>query len=160
MSQDSCPDGRWEEAMLTSNILNFTLAKGRHERPEGLRGGQGTLGHFLFWPQSWDPPHYDNSAGVSQCFSLCRLLSSWIPCPSPAPINWQSLPIYRPNQVSRWRPRRPTRRWENRWPFPMPLQHTVCQQPSLDVVERTVYNQHAPNEEARGVCTRTWHMTA
>lgn len=59
-------------------------------------------GPFSAEAQSWDPPHYDNSAAVSQCFSLCRLLSPWIQCLSTAPINWQSLPIYRRNQVSRW----------------------------------------------------------
>lgn len=139
--------------MLTSNILNFTLAKRRHERPEGLRGGQGTLGHFLFWPQSWDPPHYDNSAGVSQCFSLCRLLSPWIPCPSTAPINWQSLPIYRPNQVSRWRSPEANETLGKS----MALSHAVTTHSmsthSLDMVERTVYNQHIPNEEVRDGCT-------
>lgn len=34
--QDSCPDGRWEVVVLALLILNFTLAKERHEKARGI----------------------------------------------------------------------------------------------------------------------------
>lgn len=103
-------------------------------------------GPFSAEAQSWDPPHYDNSAAVSQCFSLCRLLSPWIQCLSTAPINWQSLPIYRRNQVSRW--------WSpeasETLGKSMALSHAVTTQyVNSSYWMRTVYNQHAPIQRGR-----------
>ncbi len=89
MSQDSCPNRRWEEAMQTSNVLNFTLAKRRHERPEGLWGIVRDT-----WPFSILAPELGSSSLWQQRWRFTMLL--FVSPPKPM----DSVPVRSTNQLT------------------------------------------------------------